>query len=143
MYCMYIWWYNVVNNCTGIMQYHERYWRQGTAVPVSFPEGGTVGRSNKAFDSHGQARRDFNLMPHETGRWVDSPPARLLLPHQIPGNMVYRFLLYLSPNSDRYLFSFFFAQIAICPTLAPIITTNDQLRPLTKYIPTQAMASNM
>lgn len=36
--------------------------------------------------------------------------------YHIPGSIVYLFFLYLSPNSLRYLSSFFFAQGIIWPT---------------------------
>src|SRR5271154_4585212 len=48
-----------------------------------------------------------------------SPPHRFLRSfpklHHIPGSIVNRLFLYLSPNTCRYLPSFFFAQIIICP----------------------------
>lgn len=61
--------------------------------------------------------------------------------YQMPGNMVYRFFLYLSPNSLRYLRSFFFAHCAIWATLTTVKIRTPQLRPLTRYTPIHEMAS--
>lgn len=59
-----------------------------------------------------------------------------------PGRITYRFFLYLSPNSLRYLLSFFLAQAVICASPMMINTTVLKLQ-LTRATPTQERASNM
>jgi hypothetical protein len=63
-------------------------------------------------------------------------------PYHIPGKIAYLFLLYLSPNSLLYLFSFFHAHSPICPTANPINTTVLRLQ-FTIATPNHASASNM
>ena len=63
--------------------------------------------------------------------------------YQINGNMTYLFRLYLSPNSFRYLLSFFFAHISICPTAMISNSTTLRLRLVTSNIPIHATVSNI
>lgn len=94
------------------------------------------------FDWHWFLRRQMNL---NTCRCTVSTSRASLLPvstvYQIPGSIVYRFFLYLSPNSFRYRLSFFFAHSAICATLTTVKMSTPQLSPLTRYTPIQEIVS--
>jgi hypothetical protein len=62
--------------------------------------------------------------------------------HQMPGKMAYLLRLYLSPNSLRYLLSFFHAQTPIWPTATMMKMIVLKLQ-LTSATPIHAIASNM
>lgn len=69
-------------------------------------------------------------------------PALFPSAQQIPGNTVYRFARYLSPNSRLYRASFLSAQAFIWATATTMNSAVAQLR-LTSSTPTHVTVSNM